>query len=101
MRRYFERAEYGKLIETIMSNPEAPIEELGSFIYWQGADTFYKKFMPQEGIPFFVWWVGGMKSKHQYYVNEIMSQTAALKAGDEILASGPQKGACSVGCVIV
>jgi len=81
MMAYFTQKETSKLVTDILSSPKAPPEEMGAFIHYMGADKFYKKFMAQEGIPFFVWWVGGFGKKLAYYEAEVKSQLDALVAG--------------------
>ena len=56
-RAFFTPKEVGKIVQRILGNPDAPKEEMGSFIHYMGEDHFRKVFMPQEGIPFFVWFL--------------------------------------------
>ena len=81
MRAFFFHKEIGKLVQGIISSPTASKEELGAFIYFMGPHKFRKQFMKQEGIPFFVWWVGGFSTKFNYYSTEVASQVDALKSG--------------------
>lgn len=81
MMAYFTQAEFGKIVQGILMSPEAPPEEMGAFIHYMGVDTFYNKFMKQEGIPFFVWWLGGFGKKLSYYEAEVSSQLDALESG--------------------
>ena len=54
--------------------------ELGSFIHHMGEDHFRSRFMKQEGIPFFVWYLefGGML---KLYRKEIIQSADAIKTG--------------------
>ena len=78
-RAYFTAKELAPKVQEVLAT--APKSDLGAFIYCMGPEKFRGQFMKQESIPFFVWWVGGLKSKHQYYVEEIVSQIKALKSG--------------------
>jgi hypothetical protein len=49
--------------------------------------------MKQEGIPFFVWWVGGFGSKLTHYRAEVVPLVDALKSGTASLPS-PQSCRC-------
>ena len=93
MRAYFLHEEYAALVQDIMSNPEAPKSEMGSFIHFMGEENFRSEFMKQEGIPCFVWWVGGFSSKITYYRAEVVTLVDALKSGTP--ASPPSSG-CSI-----
>eukprot|EP00931_Biecheleriopsis_adriatica_P100987 TRINITY_DN76216_c0_g1_i1.p1 TRINITY_DN76216_c0_g1~~TRINITY_DN76216_c0_g1_i1.p1 ORF type:complete len:263 (+),score=66.52 TRINITY_DN76216_c0_g1_i1:79-867(+) len=81
MRAFFSPEEIGKLVQQILGSPDAPQEEMGSFIFCMGEEAFRNKFMPQEGIPFFVWWVGGFSSKLEYYKSTVASQINGLTTG--------------------
>ena len=78
---FFTQKEMSKLVSGVLSSSTAPPEEMGAFIHYMGADTFYKKFMKQESIPFFVWWLGGFGKKLAYYNSEVKPQLDALVAG--------------------
>lgn len=82
LRAFFTPPEVGKLVQEILGNPKAPIEEKGSFIFWQTADKFRNKFMSQEGIPFFVWYID-FKAKYDNYCNEVNPQVDGLLKGVE------------------
>ena len=86
-RAFFTPKEIGKIVQQIMGNPNAPKEEMGSFIHYMGEDHFRKVFMPQEGIPFFVWFLD-FKSKLSHYHTRIISQLDALKDGVEPVPVG-------------
>ena len=90
-RAFFTPAEVGKAVQKILGNPAAPKEEMGSFIHYMGEDHFRKVFMPQEGIPFFVWFVD-FKAKLQYYRTNIVTQLDALCEG----TAPPQQGGCTI-----
>jgi hypothetical protein len=91
MRAYFTHKEMGKLVEAILSDPKAPPEEIGAFIHFMGEEKFRSVFMKQEGIPFFVWWVGGFGSKLTHYRAEVVPLVDALKSGT---ASPPSPRSC-------
>lgn len=92
---YFTQKEMGTLVSKILSSSTAPPEEMGAFIHYMGPDKFYNKFMGQESIPFFVWWVGGFGKKLAYYEAEVKPQLDALVAGIPPEIATPQ--CCIVG----
>jgi hypothetical protein len=69
-----------------------PAVEMGSFIYYMTEDGFRKKFMKQEGIPSFVWWLV-MKPKYRYFMKHVKEPLDALRNGTE-----PDIGIGTVGC---
>jgi hemerythrin-like domain-containing protein len=81
MRAYFTHEEIGALVGKILSNPAAPKEEMGAFICCMGPDVFREEFMPQEGIPFFVWYLD-FKGKYEHYITEVKSQIDGLMSGE-------------------
>ena len=81
-RAFFTPKEVGKIVQRILSNPNAPKEEMGSFIHYMGENHFRNVFMPQEGIPFFVWFLD-FKSKLTYYRTQMITLINALKEGME------------------
>ena len=42
---------------------------------------FREEFMPQEGIPFFVWYLD-FKGKYEHYITEVKSQIDGLMSGE-------------------
>lgn len=80
MHKYFSHAEVGAIIQKMLSRPDYPKEDLGAFIYHQGEETFRNKFMAQEGIPFFVWYID-FKAKYNYYLSQVIAPLDALKSG--------------------
>ena len=54
--------------------------DLGAFIYCMGERKFREKFMIQEKIPSFVWWIS-LRFKYRYYADEIAPLIEALKCG--------------------
>jgi len=94
MRAYFTHEEMGELVEAILSDPKAPPEEVGGFIYHMGEDKFRSEFMKQEGIPCFVWWVGGFASKTTHYRTQVVTQVDALKSGTP--PPQPSTSTCSI-----
>lgn len=95
MRAYFVHKEIGQLVQGILSDARAPKEEIGSFVHFMGEEKFRSVFMKQEGIPCFVWWVGGFKNKTIYYRTEVVTQVDALKSGNPPPLP-PQPSACSI-----
>jgi len=93
MRAYFLHEETATLVQDILSNPKAPKEEMGAFIHFMGEEKFRSEFMKQEGIPCFVWWVGGFSSKSTYYRAEVVTLVDALKSGTP---PSPPSSACSI-----
>lgn len=77
-RAYFTQKEFSKIISEI-SKKVTPIE-LGSFIHAMGENTFRTEFMPQEGIPGFVWFIV-FKRSLKTYINECHSHLIALQTG--------------------
>lgn len=59
-----------------------PAVEMGSFIHYMTEDGFRKKFMKQEGIPSFVWWLV-MKPKYRYFMKNVKEPLDALRIGKE------------------
>ena len=55
MRAYFEPEYIGPKIADIMKKMDKT--EMGSFVHHQGSQAESQKFMAQEGIPFFVWYL--------------------------------------------
>jgi hypothetical protein len=55
MRAYFEPEYIGPKIADIMKKMDKT--EMGSFVHHQGSQAECQKFMAQEGIPFFVWYL--------------------------------------------
>lgn len=78
LRSYFDPNEVGKQVQKIVG--KSPKCELGSFIYYQTEDNFRNKFMKQEGIPFFVWYLA-FKSAYKHFLDNTVSNLEALKTG--------------------
>ena len=66
--------------------------EMGSFITTMGVEKFRKEFMPQEGIPGFVWYID-FKARLAIFTKEFTLPIESLKAGEMKTADG---GACSI-----
>jgi hypothetical protein len=77
-RAYFTPQEIGKIVGEIMKN--ALDVEMGSFMYFQGVARFRKVFMPQEGIPFFVWFLA-FKKQYASFLREFVDHSDAIKNG--------------------
>lgn len=79
-RAFFTPAEFGPIIQKIIKN--SPKIEMGSFIHCCGVEYFRKTFMPQEGIPFFVWYVE-FASSYAIFLKTNVENIEALKSGKE------------------
>ena len=80
MRAYFVERDFFPIYRKVM--PHSPKNELGSFIYAMGVDTYRKEFMPQIGIPGIVWFLM-MKSKVKYFQKVFVTPIEALKTGSK------------------
>lgn len=79
LRAYFTPAEVGKLVESILG--ESPQVSLGSFLYFMGGTReACAKFMENEGIPFFVWYIA-FKGHIQVYQDQMVRHADALRSG--------------------
>merc|ERR1712165_258550 len=102
LRAYFTPDEVGKKVQEIMQTSGAG--EIGSFIDAMGEDYFRSTFMPQEGTPFFVWYLKfrsdhyhfvtnvylKFRSDHYHFVTNVKCHFDALKDGTPM--SVPRKG---------
>jgi hypothetical protein len=79
-RAFFSPAEFGLIIQKIIKN--SPKIEMGSFIHCCGEEYFRKTFMPQEGIPFFVWYLE-FASSYAMFLDINVKNIEALKSGKE------------------
>lgn len=71
-RSYFTHREAGVIVQKIISQGKSI--EMGSFVYYMGSGQFCNKFMKQEGIPFFVWWIqfkGDLKIFEHAFINNV------------------------------
>lgn len=78
MRAFFTAAEEAPKVQEIMQH--APKVEIGAFIYYQGVDRFRTVFMPQEGIPSFVWMID-FKGRYKAFIREFKEPLDSLKSG--------------------
>jgi hemerythrin-like domain-containing protein len=80
-RAYFEPKELAKIMKKGHNQTKPQPEAIGCFIYFNGTDNM-RKFIKQEGIPIFVWylvfWPGYKK-----YCRKILPKVNALKNGAE------------------
>lgn len=83
-RAYFTRKEFAKIVAAIMKNA-TPIE-LGAFIHTMGEHSFRREFMPQEGIPFFVWYLV-MKRCLNTYIKRCHVHLVALQNGMPVITN--------------
>lgn len=77
-RAFFTHEEVNVKVREIISLL-SPVE-FGSFIHYMSEDQFRSKFMKQEGIPFFVWWLS-FRSQHKAFLKEMKAPLDALKSG--------------------
>ena len=64
MRAYLEPKMVGDQVAQIMKQMKKT--EMGSFVHHQGSQVEFQKFMAQEGIPFFVWYLEFKKCRTMY-----------------------------------
>jgi hypothetical protein len=83
MRAYFTLEEIKPIVQEIVKH--SPKHELGALVYWCGPDYFRNEFMPQEGIPSFVWYVD-FQFKYSAYQQVFVKNVEAVKAGIEPVA---------------
>lgn len=80
MRAYFTPEEIGPKIGEIIRH--GPKIEIGSFIAAMGVEEFRNEFMPQEGIPFFVWYID-FKGRHKLFLKRFANPVKAVKNNQE------------------
>ena len=78
-RAYFTPKESADIEQKILA--QAPIYELGSFIFYHTAERFRNEFMPENGIPFFVWYLA-FNGHYKKFVGDIVVNFEALKSGE-------------------
>eukprot|EP00557_Chaetoceros_sp_GSL56_P009470 CAMPEP_0176491438 /NCGR_PEP_ID=MMETSP0200_2-20121128/8430_1 /TAXON_ID=947934 /ORGANISM="Chaetoceros sp., Strain GSL56" /LENGTH=267 /DNA_ID=CAMNT_0017888863 /DNA_START=212 /DNA_END=1012 /DNA_ORIENTATION=- len=89
-RAYFTPKEVrSKVFKMSMSSP--PVE-MGSFIHYMTEESFRTKFMKQEGMPWFVWWLV-MRPKYRYFLKHVKEPLDSLRNGQET-----DKSQVEVGC---
>lgn len=87
LRAYFTPGEVGKLVESILS--ESPPLALGSFFYFMGGTrASCAKFMANEGIPFFVWFVSFRGMVNLYHERMVRHSDALLRGVPPSPAAG-------------
>ena len=64
IRAYFEPKTVGDKVAQIMK--KMPKTEMGAFVHHQGSQAEFQKFMAQEGIPLFAWYLGFKKCRTMY-----------------------------------
>jgi hypothetical protein len=84
-RAYFTQQDAAPLIKELVDN--SPKYELGSIIYFDGVERFRTVFMPQESIPFFVWYIA-FSAKYKSFVKDVVEPVTALRKGEEPKAEG-------------
>lgn len=80
LRAFFTPQELSPKIKEIID--EGPKIEMGSFITCMGSERFRNEFMPQEGIPFFVWHID-FRYRVALFEEKFLNPITALKSGDE------------------
>mmetsp|Transcript_88201 Transcript_88201/g.122385 ORF Transcript_88201/g.122385 Transcript_88201/m.122385 type:complete len:251 (+) Transcript_88201:38-790(+) len=90
VRAYFTHKEVSAKTQEIIK--KATRCELGSFFYWMGEDHCRNSFMPQEGIPFFVWYLE-FKGHVAHYRKTVMADIEAVISGTE---PQPETSSCVV-----
>lgn len=78
MRAYLEPGNVGKKVAVIMKALDPMV--MGMFVHHQGSKAGFKKFMAQQGIPSFVWYLD-FKSKRVLYRKEMETQVQAILQG--------------------
>ena len=96
LRAFFAPSEFAKIVEGVIST--APPISIGSFVYWMGGSReSTAKFMSNEGIPFFVWYLA-FKPALDTYCDEMVKHTDALQSG---VPPPPTPSAGSVGWTLL
>ena len=80
LRAYMTPKEVAPIIQKIMA--KSPPIETGSTIHFMGVERWRKEFMPQEGIPFFVWYLV-FRGKYRTFLKIYWLHIEALKSGVE------------------
>lgn len=80
MRAYFTQEDIKPIIMKLVA--KSPKQEIGSMVYFKGEESFRNEFMPQEGIPFFVWYID-FQFKLAGFKKEFLEPLEALKKGEE------------------
>lgn len=80
MRAYFIPKEIDPMVQKIVA--KGPKIEMGSIIYHMGGKKpMMEGFMPQQGIPFFVWYLE-FSGRLKYYEDNVLKFMNALKSGE-------------------
>eukprot|EP00538_Stauroneis_constricta_P002849 CAMPEP_0119558162 /NCGR_PEP_ID=MMETSP1352-20130426/10229_1 /TAXON_ID=265584 /ORGANISM="Stauroneis constricta, Strain CCMP1120" /LENGTH=272 /DNA_ID=CAMNT_0007605429 /DNA_START=88 /DNA_END=906 /DNA_ORIENTATION=+ len=88
-RAYFTAAEIAPKVQEILGH--GPKEEIGSLIASMGVERWRKEFMPQEGIPGFVWFLD-FKGRHKAFLKNFETPVEGVTAGVEPAAAS---GCCA------
>jgi hypothetical protein len=80
MRAYFTPKEIEPIVQKIVM--AGPKHEMGAICYWIGPEYMRNEFMPQEGIPFFVWYID-FQFKLNAYKEVFVKNVDAVKEGIE------------------
>ena len=80
MRAYFTPKEIAPMVQKIVA--KGPTIEMGSVIHYMGGKKpMVEGFMPQEGIPFFVWYLE-FSGRLKYFEDNVLKYVEALKTGE-------------------
>jgi hypothetical protein len=80
MRAYFTPSDMTPIVKELVKN--SPQHEIGALCHFNGADYFRNEFMPQEGIPSFVWYID-FQFKYKAYKEVFVKNVDAVKEGVE------------------
>jgi hypothetical protein len=80
MRAYFTPEEIEPIVKELVKN--SPQHEIGAIVHWNTPDYFRNEFMPQEGIPSFVWYID-FQFKYSAYKEVFVKNVDAVREGVE------------------
>jgi hypothetical protein len=80
MRAYFTPTEIVPIVQELVK--ASPKHEMGALCHWNVPEYMRKEWMPQEGIPFFVWYID-FQFKYKEYMKVFVGNVDSVKAGVE------------------
>jgi hypothetical protein len=80
MRAYFTPQEIVPIVTELVK--VSPKHEMGALCYWNDPEYMRNEWMPQEGIPFFVWYID-FQFKFKEYKEVFVKNVNAVKEGVE------------------